>query len=197
MKILLVEDELNVSRFIKKGLEEHGFSVDVAYDGTQGLKMAKSRIHDLIILDIVLPYKSGIDVCKEIRNNKNSVPVLMLSALGTLNDRVNGLDNGADDYLVKPFHFQELLARIRALYRRANSVETTDKIIKIDNLIIDLDSKEVRRGKALINLTAKEFRLLTLFAKNKGRVLSRNFIAEEIWEHSFDSGSNVIDVYVN
>ncbi|MCC5906634.1 MAG: response regulator transcription factor [Balneolaceae bacterium] len=197
MKILLVEDELNVSRFIKKGLEEHGFSVDVAYDGTQGLKMAKSRIYDLIILDIVLPYKSGIDVCKEIRNNKNSVPVLMLTALGTLNDRVNGLDSGADDYLVKPFHFQELLARIRALYRRANSVETTDKIIKIDNLLIDLDSKEVRRGKALINLTAKEFRLLTLFAKNKGRVLSRNFIAEEIWEHSFDSGSNVIDVYVN
>lgn len=197
MDILLIEDELKVSNFIKKGLVEQMHSVDVAYDGVTGLSKVRTESYDLIILDVVLPHQNGFEVCKTIRKNNNSVPILMLSALGTLNDKVNGLDSGADDYLTKPFHFKELLARIRALKRRNDPGQLSRKEIRIDDLVIDLDAKEVERGSIPISLTAKEFRLLALFAKNKGRVLSRAEIAEKIWEESFESGSNVIDVYVN
>lgn len=197
MRILLIEDEVNVCKFIKKGLEEQTFTVDVAYDGETGLSMYKSNIYDLIILDVVLPKHNGFDVCSTIRKNDNIVPILMLTALGTLNDRVNGLDSGADDYLTKPFHFKELLARVRALTRRNNPERRAQKTISVDNLTINFDTKEVRRGNELISLTAREFRLLALLAQNKGRVLSRAEIAEKIWEQSFESGSNVIDVYVN
>lgn len=198
MKILLIEDELKVSKFIKQGLEEQTFTVDVAYDGSTGLSMADGGMYDVIILDIVLPHKNGLEVCKAIRKSHSSVPILMLTALGTLNDRVNGLDSGADDYLTKPFHFQELLARIRALHRRTSlNRAPSGRTIKVADLVIDLETKEVRRGAEAVTLTAREFRLLTLLARNRGRVLSRAVIAEKIWEQSFESGSNVIDVYVN
>lgn len=198
MKILLIEDELKVSKFIKQGLEEQTFTVDVAYDGPTGLSMADGGMYDVIILDIVLPHKNGLEVCKAIRKSHSSVPILMLTALGTLNDRVNGLDSGADDYLTKPFHFQELLARIRALHRRTSlNRAPSGRTIKVADLVIDLETKEVRRGAEAVTLTAREFRLLTLLARNRGRVLSRAVIAEKIWEQSFESGSNVIDVYVN
>ena len=197
MKILLVEDEIKVSKFIKKGLEEQSYQVKAAYDGQTGIRMANADAYDLIILDILLPKQNGFDVCKTIRKKNNEVPILMLTALGTLNDKITGLDCGADDYLTKPFHFRELLARIRALKRRSNSSEISSRIIQLDDLIIHLESKEVKRGNKTIILTAREFRLLELLAVNKGRVLSRSVIAEKIWEQSFDSGSNVIDVYVN
>lgn len=197
MKILLVEDEAKVSRFIKKGLEEQAFSVDIAYDGETGLSMYKSNIYDLIILDVVLPKHNGFEVCKSIRKNDNSVPILMLTALGTVDDKINGLDSGADDYLTKPFHFKELLARIRALSRRNSHERRAQKVITVSDLTINFDTKEVQRGDTLITLTAREFRLLALLANNKGRVLSRAEIAEKIWEQSFESGSNIIDVYIN
>jgi two-component system, OmpR family, copper resistance phosphate regulon response regulator CusR len=197
MKILLIEDEIKVSKFIKKGLEEQSYQVKVAYDGQTGVQLANTDEFNLIILDIILPKQNGFDVCKTIRRYNNTVPILMLTALGTLSDKITGLDYGADDYLTKPFHFQELLARIRALKRRSKESETTSKIIQIADLNINLESKEVIRGNKVIALTAREFRLLELLALHKGRVLSRAVIAEKIWEESFDSGSNVIDVYVN
>lgn len=197
MKILLIEDEQKVSQFIKKGLEEHAFIVDLAYDGHMGFKKAQSSIYDLIILDIKLPKLNGLEVCHEIRKKDQSVPILMLTALSTLNDKVSGLDKGADDYLTKPFQFEELLARIRALKRRKNLEESTENQIVIDNLKIDLNSMEVNRGNRSISLTTREFQLLVLLAQNRGKVVSRIYIAEQIWEQSFDSGSNVIEVYIN
>jgi len=197
LNVLLIEDEEKVSRFIRKGLEEQTFSVDVAYDGATGLRMAENGGHDVIILDIVLPGQNGFEVCKTIRQENPDVPILMLTALDSVNDKVNGFHNGADDYLTKPFHFQELVVRLEALRRRNNLSETTKQVIEVADLRIDLEAKEVRRGGDLIRLTAREFRLLTLFARRKGRVLSRAVIAEKIWERSFESGSNVIDVYVN
>lgn len=197
MKILLVEDEIKVSNFIKKGLEEQMLSVDVAYDGVTGLSMIRQNTYDIIILDVVLPGMNGFEVCKRIRKIESAIPILMLTALGTLHDKVNGLDSGADDYLTKPFHFKELLARLRALSRRNNPEQTFKKIIKVGDLEINLDSKGVKKAGKELSLTAREFRLLVLLARNKGRVLSRAEIAEKIWEQSFESGSNVIDVYVN
>jgi len=197
MKILLIEDEKKVSNFIKKGLEEQKYQVETAYDGKTGIRMANTYIYDLIILDIVLPENNGFDVCKTIRKKNKTVPILMLTALGTLDDKINGLESGSDDYLTKPFHFRELLARIRALKRRSKATKILSQIIQIDDLIINLESKEVKRSNKIVTLTAREFRLLELLAMNKGRVLSRSMIAEKIWEQSFDSGSNVIDVYVN
>jgi two-component system, OmpR family, copper resistance phosphate regulon response regulator CusR len=197
MKVLLIEDEIRVSRFIKKGLEEQTYDVDVAYDGQTGIRLAKSNQYDLIILDVVLPKQNGFDICNTIRKENKIIPILMLTALSSLNDKVMGLDSGADDYLTKPFHFQELLARIRALKRRSNTEGIYSRTIQVDDLIIDLESKEVRRLNKIISLTAREFRFLVLLAENKGKVLSRALIAEKIWEQSFDSGSNVIDVYVN
>ncbi|MCH8495077.1 MAG: response regulator transcription factor [Balneolales bacterium] len=197
MKILLVEDELKVNRFIKKGLEENGFFVEVAFDGLSGVRMACTGLYDLILLDIVLPKVSGLEVCQQIREAYQSVPILMLTALGTTEDKIRGLDTGADDYLTKPFHFEELLARIRALSRRNNLESDSVVELQVDDLIINLDSKEVARGPKGITLTLREFQLLELLARNKGRVLSRVVIAEKIWDQSFDSGSNVIDVYIN
>lgn len=197
MRILLIEDEIKVSKFIKKGLEEQMFSVDAAYDGETGLSMVRQGTYDIIILDVVLPGFNGFEVCKRIRKLDSNTPVLMLTALGTLDDKVTGLDSGADDYLTKPFHFQELLARLRALARRNNPEQSFNKIIRVGDLEINLDSKGVKKGDEELTLTAREFRLLVLFARNKGRVLSRAEIAEKIWEQSFESGSNVIDVYVN
>lgn len=197
MKILLVEDEVKVNNFIYKGLEEEGYSVDVAFDGATGLDMAFSSAYDLIILDILLPGLNGLEICNRIRKFDSSVPILILTALGSLEEKINGLNAGADDYLPKPFHFQELLARIRALGRRKNLEMTSSEELKINDLIINIDAKTVQREGKNISLTLREFQMLELFVRNKGRVLSRAFISEKIWEHSFDTGSNVIDVYVN
>lgn len=195
MKILVVEDEFKVSTFIKKGLEEHNYEVTVAHDGLVGKNLALSKPYDLIILDINLPLINGLDLCKEIRKADKRLPILMLTALGTTENKVIGLDSGADDYLVKPFEFSELLARIRALSRR--NIEETSHIYKISNLELDTYTKVVKREGHKIELTAREFALLEYLMKNKGRVVSRVNIAEKVWDINFDTGTNVIDVYIN
>lgn len=196
MKILLIEDEPKVASFIKKGLEEQTYEVEQAYDGTFGIKLALQHEYDLIILDIILPNMSGLDVCREIRRHNKTVSVLMLTALGTTDDKIIGLDAGADDYLTKPFEFKELLARIRALSRRTSEGATGEKI-RIADLEMDVAKKTVTRGGKPVNLTAREFSLLHYLLRNQGRVVSRVDITEQVWETSFDTGSNVIDVYIN
>lgn len=196
MKILLVEDEPKVASFIKKGLEEQTYDVDQAYDGIFGVKLALQQEYDLIILDIILPHKSGLEVCREIRQQNMTVPILMLTALGSTDDKITGLDAGADDYLTKPFEFKELLARIRALTRRSNESVAGEKL-GIADLEMDMVTKTVIRAGKALSLTAREFSLLQFLLRNKGRVLSRVDITEQVWETSFDTGSNVIDVYIN
>ena len=197
MKILIVEDEIKVAEFLKKGLEEQGYSTDVAYDGQMGEKLALRNQYDILLLDVILPLINGYELCKRIREKKPHVPILMLTALGTTEDKLSGFDSGADDYLVKPFEFSELLARIRALVKRATGVVQTSAIIKVADLELDLDKKTARRGNTDIELTAKEFALLEFLMKNKGRVVSRPDIAEKVWDITFDTGTNVVDVYIN
>lgn len=196
MKILLIEDEPKVAAFIKKGLEEQAYEVDQAYDGTFGVKLALQQEYDLIILDIILPNQNGLEVCREIRRHNSSVAILMLTALGTTDDKIIGLDAGADDYLTKPFEFKELLARLRALVRRSSDSVPGEKLI-IADLELDVAKKTVTRAGKPISLTAREFALLHYLMRNKGRVVSRVDITEQVWETSFDTGSNVIDVYIN
>lgn len=196
MRILVVEDEPKVSSFIKKGLEEQAYDVEVAYDGYFGKKLALENEYDLIILDVILPKQSGVEVCREIRQQKPAIPIIMLTALGSTDDKILGLDSGADDYLVKPFVFQELLARIRALTRRAYE-SPVNEVLKIADLELNLTKKAVTRSGVPIVLTAREFSLLHYLMRNKERVVSRVDIIEQVWETSFDTGSNVIDVYIN
>ncbi|MGV3504355.1 MAG: response regulator [Adhaeribacter sp.] len=196
MRILLVEDEPKVASFIKKGLEEQAYEVDQAYDGFFGKKLALENEYDLIILDVILPQKNGLEVCKEIRQVKPGVAILMLTALGSTDDKILGLDSGADDYLVKPFVFQELMARIRALTRRAYEAPANE-VLRLADLELNLTKKTVSRSGTPINLTAREFALLHYLMRNKDRVVSRVDIIEQVWETSFDTGSNVIDVYIN
>jgi len=196
MKILVVEDEPKVSSFIKKGLEEQAYEVDVAYDGFFGKKLALENEYDLVILDVILPQQNGLEVCRAIRQHKPTVAILMLTALGSTDDKIVGLDSGADDYLVKPFVFKELLARIRALTRRSYEVPNNE-VLKIADLELNLSKKTVTRSNVPINLTAREFALLHYLLRNKERVVSRVDIIEQVWETSFDTGSNVIDVYIN
>ena len=197
MRILVVEDEVSVSAFMKKGLEEQGHEILQAFDGAMGLKMALQQSFDLIILDIILPGMNGLEVCSKIREGGGvSVPILMLTALGTADDVVDGLNSGADDYLPKPFKFKELVARVRALGRRKN-LNQTDTVLKVADLELNLDAKTVSRNGEPIKLTAREFNLLEYLIKNKGRVVSRVDILENVWEVDFDLGTNVIDVYVN
>jgi two-component system copper resistance phosphate regulon response regulator CusR len=197
MKILLVEDELKVVKFIKKGLEEQGYEIEVAYDGLMGERLALKGNYELIILDIILPHINGYELCKKIREQNLQVPVLMLTALGTMDDKISGFDAGADDYLVKPFEFAELIARIKALTKRSTGIIQTANIIKIADLELDLDKKSARRGDKNIELTAKEFTLLEFLMRNKGKVISRPEIAEKVWDITFDTGTNVVDVYIN
>jgi DNA-binding response OmpR family regulator len=198
MKVLVIEDEPKVASFIKRGLEEHSFTVDVAYDGVMGEKLAVKDRYDVIVLDIIIPGKSGIDLCREIKRRTPDVPVLMLTALGTTEDKVSGFEAGADDYLLKPFEFAELVARIKALTRRAKmSSFTSSRIIEFADLKLDLDKKVAIRGGAVINLTAKEFLLLEYFIRNRERVISRPELAEKIWDVTFDTGTNVVEVYIN
>jgi len=196
MNILLIEDEPKVATFIKKGLEEQFHHVTLAYDGLMGRKMALEENFELIILDVVLPHINGFEVCKQIRQFKKEVPILMLSALGTVNDKVQGLENGADDYLTKPFHFEELLARINSLDRR-RSIVFPGTVYQIADLYIDGYRKTVTRNGKAITLTVKEFTLLEVLVYNKNRVLSRTYIAEAVWGINFNRGTNLIDVYIN
>lgn len=197
MKILLVEDEPKVVEFLRKGLEEQGYETDIAYDGQMGERLALKGHYGLIILDVILPFINGYELCKRIRDKDLHVPVLMLTALGTTNDKISGFDAGADDYLVKPFEFAELLARIKALSKRSSGLIQTSELIKIADLELYLDKKVARRGDRTIELTAKEFALLEFLMKNKGKVLSRAEIAEKVWDITFDTGTNVVDVYIN
>jgi DNA-binding response OmpR family regulator len=197
MKILIVEDEPKVARFLKKGLEELHYEADVAYDGLEGEKLFLQYAYDLVILDLIIPYISGIELCRRIKARKPDIPVLMLTALGTTEDKLIGFEAGADDYLVKPFEFLELLARVKALSKRKSGVRDTVSRIRIADLELDLNKKIAYRGTRKIELTAKEFSLLEYFMRTKGRVVSRSEIAEHVWEITFDTGTNIVDVYVN
>ena len=196
-KILVVEDEPKVASFVKRGLEENEFSCEIASDGLMGKRMFDSGDYDLILLDLNLPYKNGIELCKEIRSSDQKIPILMLTALGTTEDKLSGFDSGADDYLVKPFEFRELLARIRALLKRTSIAETGGNILTLLDLSVNLNTYEVTRSGKKIDLTQKEFALLVYLLRNKGKVVSRMDIAENVWDINFDTGTNIIDVYVN
>ncbi|MBM3435381.1 MAG: response regulator transcription factor [Bacteroidetes bacterium] len=197
MDILIVEDELKVASFIKQGLVENGYHVEVVYDGLLAKSLIMRNRYNLILVDIIIPGINGIELTRLIKEKKPNIPVLMLTALGTLDDKIQGFDAGADDYLVKPFEFKELLARIRVLTRReAGKVESSNKI-KVFDLELDLDKKIFRRQEKEIELTAKEFHLLEYFMRNSGRVLSRSELAEKVWELTFDTGTNIVDVYIN
>ena len=197
MKLLLIEDEPKTVQSLKQGLEEDGYEVDIAYDGLIGKQLAKNNSYQLIISDIIIPGINGIELCKEIRSSGDDTPILMLTALGTTDDKVTGLDAGADDYLVKPFEFKELLARVRALTKRGSGISHTSQILRFEDLEISLDAKTVHRSGNKINLTAREFNLLLYLIRNQGRVVSKVEIAEQVWDIGFDTGTNVIEVYVN
>lgn len=197
MRILVIEDEIKTVQLIKQGLEEQQCEVDVAYDGLMGFQLASRNHYNLIISDIILPGINGLELCKKLRANGISFPILLLTALGTTDDKIIGLDSGADDYLVKPFEFKELMARIRALTRRSIGAIQTANVLKIADLEMDLDTKSVLRAGKEIILTAKEFSLLEYFIRHQGRVISKAELAEKIWDVTFDTGTNVIEVYVN
>lgn len=203
-KILLVEDEAHVVSFITKGLSEDGYEVSVALDGKMGITMFEQNHFDLIILDIMLPEMNGIEVCKAIRQKNAQVPVLFLTALGTSENIVIGLESGADDYLVKPFKFIELVARIKTLLRRTehngldrHAPEEQEQIYRIDDLVLNDYTKVVTRDEREIQLTSTEYRLLLYFLQNKNKVLSRMEILEKVWDVDFNMSTNVVDVYVN
>ncbi|MFM9903228.1 MAG: response regulator transcription factor [Pyrinomonadaceae bacterium] len=194
MRVLLVEDDSRIAAFVARGLRENSYAVDVAADGDEAVYMASINTYDLFILDINLPKKDGFEVCSEIREAGNSKPILMLTARDAVDDRIVGLDTGADDYLTKPFEFRELLARLRALLRRQSEVRIP-KII-IDDLEIDTISQNVRRGGKQIDLTTKEYSLIEFLAFNKGKVVGREEISEHVWDDTFDPFSNLIEVYI-
>lgn len=197
MRILVVEDQPKTSQFVKRGLNEVGYSVDIAESGSAAESFMASSEYDLVILDVMLPDQSGIDTARHIRRDGFHGPILMLTALSTTKDKVNGLDAGADDYLTKPFSFEELLARVRALLRRQPGNSQMSSTLKFSDLEMDLIHRKVRRQNDEITLTAKEFALLEYFMRNPDRPLGRVSIAEHVWDINFDSESNVIDVYVN
>ncbi len=197
ISILIVEDEKKIADALKQGLIENSFEAEVAYDGNIGLKMFKAQPWQLVILDINLPGINGYELCKTIRQINESVPVIMLTAMNAVEDKIEGFDAGADDYIIKPFDFRELLVRIRALLKRLHSNVAVGTMLQAGDLVMNLDSKEVKRNDQLISLTAKEFQLLEYFLRNKNRVVSRADIALNVWDIDFDTRTNVIDVYVN
>ncbi|MGC4103807.1 response regulator transcription factor [Ferruginibacter sp.] len=197
MKVLLVEDEPNVAGLINKGLTEQGYSITVAPDGSLGLELALNNSFDVIILDIMLPNMSGMELCRQLRQKKILTPILFLTALGTTENIVAGLNAGGDDYLLKPFKFAELEARLRSLYRRNQQLPKEDTVLRAGNLSIDLDAKLIYYAGEPVSLTSTEFRLLEFFIKNKNRVLSRIELLENVWGIDFNLGTNVVDVYVN
>jgi heavy metal response regulator len=195
MRILVIEDEKRLASFIQRGLKEQHYIVDNAYDGIDGLFQAETNQYDLIILDVLLPGKDGLDVCRQLRAKKNSTPVLMLTAKGGIEDRVSGLDAGADDYLAKPFDFKEFLARVRACLRRRQQDKATR--LKAADLELDQLTHEVVRAGKEIKLTATEYALLEYLLLNAGQIVTRTMISEHVWHHDFDSFSNIINVYIN
>jgi len=197
MRILIIEDEVKVVEFLKKGLGEAGYDVEAAFDGQMGYRLAATKPFDLIILDVILPIMNGFEVCRKIRENNAAIPILMLTALGTTDDKLDGFNAGADDYLVKPFQFMELLARIKALSKRSSAGYMSVHSLKVADLELDLNKKTAQRGNISIDLTAKEYNLLEYLMRNKGRVVSRAEIAEKVWEVTFDTGTNIVDVYIN
>lgn len=197
MNLLLIEDEPKTVQSLKQGLEENGYAVDVAYDGLMGRQLATRNSYHLIVSDIIIPGINGVELCRELRKAGNETPILMLTALGTTDDKVTGFDAGADDYLVKPFEFKELLARVRALTKRGSAVSQTAQIMRFADLEVNMDAKTVHRAEQKIELTAREFNLLVYLIRNQGRVISKAEIAEQVWEIDFDSGTNIIEVYVN
>jgi DNA-binding response OmpR family regulator len=196
VKILIVEDEEKVASFIKKGLEMNHFEVELADNGSLAVTRAISGNFDAIVMDVNIPLINGFDATKMLREQEIKTPVLLLTALGTISDKVHGFDVGADDYLVKPFEFEELLARIKSLIKRARVEPLLDKVLKVADLEMNVDAKIVKRAGQQISLTAKEFMLLEYMLRNKGKVLSRSDIAEKIWDINFDTGTNVIDLYI-
>lgn len=194
MRILLIEDEQRLSAVIKKGLIEEGFAVDCAYDGEEGQYLAESEKYDLIILDIMLPKIDGLTLCKELREKNIKTPVLMLTAKTTIEDKVNGLDSGADDYMTKPFSFLELRSRIQALIRRSR--QESSPTLKAADLVLDpIKHSVIRNGKNIV-LTPKEFSILELLLRHKDEVVTRTMITEHVWDYNFDSMSNIVDVFV-
>jgi two-component system, OmpR family, copper resistance phosphate regulon response regulator CusR len=196
-RILVVEDEKRLADILKAGLEENEFVVETAYDGYIGKSMVIKNKYDLIVLDINIPLINGYELCKEIRVNNKEIPIIMLTAMGASENKLTGFEVGADDYIVKPFEFKELLARIKVFLRRSASEPIEDDIIKIADLVINTSKKQVYRNNSQIELTAKEYSLLEYLARNKGIVLSRVDIGEKIWDLNFDTGTNYIDVYIN
>ncbi|MEA5428245.1 response regulator transcription factor [Arcicella lustrica] len=198
MNILIIEDDERIASLVKRGLEENDYTVTLAYDGMMGRKLALQNDYDLIITDIILPKLNGLELCKDIRSAKPDTLIIMLTALGTTDDKVEGFDAGADDYLVKPFDFRELHVRIRALMKRQNGKTNHQGfILKYDNLELNNQTKTVSRSGIDINLTPKEFKLLEYMMQNAERILSRTEIADKVWDTHFDTGTNFIDVYIN
>ncbi|TKK67258.1 response regulator transcription factor [Ilyomonas limi] len=196
-RILLAEDEPKLSQVVQEELTRQGYVTDVAYDGNIAEKMFKQHAYSLVLLDINLPYKNGLALCKEFREINSKVPIIMLTALGELKDKMDAFSLGADDYLVKPFEFDELSARIKVFLKRAeNTPSVSDKIVVAD-MEIDMENKTVSRSGKNINLTAKEFALLVLLSRNKGKVISKTDILEKVWDLSFDTGTNTIEVYIS
>lgn len=195
MRVLLAEDDPRIARFVSKGLREQSYAVDVAVDGEAALYQSEINTYDLFILDVMLPLADGFTVCRKLRESGNRNPILMLTARDAVEDRISGLDSGADDYLTKPFSFLELLARLRALLRRPNELRTPE--IQIEDLILDTRGQRVTRAGAAIVVTAKEYALLEYLARNAGRIIGREEIAEHVWDESFDPFSNLIEVYIN
>jgi len=195
MRILVIEDEKKVADFIKRGLKEEGYAVDVASDGEDGYFQAEEIEYDLILLDLMLPKLDGVTLCRKLRQNGIQTPLIMLTAKDSIKDKITGLDSGADDYLAKPFSFEELLARIRALMRKGKNQQNTR--LQVADLVLDLVGHKVWRGEEEIILTVKEYSLLEYFMRNAGTVITRTMIAEHVWDINFDTFTNVIDVYVN
>jgi two-component system, OmpR family, copper resistance phosphate regulon response regulator CusR len=197
MKLLVIEDEVKTARTLQKGLEEKGYTVELAYDGETALLLANNHSFDLIITDIIIPRINGLEFCRRFREKDKITPVIMLTALGLTADKIKGFDSGGDDYIVKPFDFEELLARIKVHLNRVNLKSRDGSFLIYANLKINQDTKEVFRDDTLITLTAKEYSLLEYFMKNRNKVISKEDIAEKVWSHDFDTGTNIIEVYVS
>jgi DNA-binding response OmpR family regulator len=195
MRVLLVEDDPGVQRFVAKGLREQAYAVDTVLTGDEALYQAEINTYDLVILDVMIPGRNGFEVCRELRKSGKRMPILMLTALDAVDDRITGLDHGADDYLTKPFEFRELLARLRALLRRSGELHPAQ--LTVDDLTLDMAAQTASRGGHAIPLTHKEYALLEYLVRNVGRVVGREEIAEHVWDESFDPFSNLIEVYIN
>ncbi len=197
MKILLIEDEIKTAQSLRIGLEENGFQVDLAFDGITGQKACLENNYTVIISDIILPQLNGVEMCKNVRKMGMNTPILLLTALGSTDEKIAGFDAGADDYLVKPFAFRELVARINVLSKRNSIIREENKTLIFADLILDLDSKSAKRNETTIELTNREFDLIKYFIENQNKVISKKSIAEDVWNINFNTGTNTIEVYVN